>query len=212
MKTSVIVLFVSCFSFSLTASDDKFVEVMQKNIRLVYEAKSVEELTQAVNAFERIANSEKTRWEPFYYQAFGNIMLSNHEADKGKKDQFLDQALAILAKASSLKANDSEIVALEGFVLMMKLSVDPQSRGPVYAPRATATFEKAKVLNPGNPRALALLAQMQFGSAQFFGSSTAEACSTNSEALNKFDAYKPENPLSPQWGRAMVESMAEKCK
>jgi hypothetical protein len=77
---------------------------------------------------------------------------------------------------------------------------------------AFQSFGKAVALNPENPRALSLLAQMQYGTAQFFGSSTAEACGTLNKALEKFDTYKPANSLSPQWGRGMVAEMKQKCQ
>jgi hypothetical protein len=67
-------------------------------------------------------------------------------------------------------------------------------------------------LNPENPRALALMAQMQYGTAQFFGSPTTEACTTLSLALQKFDTFKSDNPLAPQWGRGMAEGLKEQCK
>jgi hypothetical protein len=67
-------------------------------------------------------------------------------------------------------------------------------------------------LNPENPRALALLAQMQFGTARFFGSSTIEACGTNTKALEKFEKFKSDNALAPQWGRGMAEEMRDECK
>ena len=86
---------------------------------------------------------------------------------------------------------------------MMRVTVDPATRGPQYSGLAMQTFGKASAINPENPRALALMAQMQYGTAKFFGSPTTEACSTLNAALEKFDSYKSENPLSPQWGREM---------
>ena len=45
-------------------------------------------------------------------------------------------------------------------------------------------------LNPENPRALALIAQTQYGTAQFLGSPTTEACATNASALEKVATFK----------------------
>ena len=69
------------------ANDGKFEEAMKKNIDAVYKAQSIDEYRQAINAFERIGASEKKRWEPQYYAAFGYIMLSMRETEKDKKDQ-----------------------------------------------------------------------------------------------------------------------------
>jgi hypothetical protein len=208
-------LFTAFFTISVTfsyANDTKFVEVMEKNIKAVYEASDMATFQQSVNAFERIAETEKTRWEPFYYIGFGYVMMANLETDLNKKDSYLDRALEAVEKGKAVNANESELVALEGFAYMLKITVDPQTRGMVYAPRATQTFEKAIGLNPENPRAIALMAQMQFGAAKFFNSSTTEACATNTKALATFTTYKSENPLAPVWGLHMAEGLRDACK
>jgi hypothetical protein len=194
------------------AADDKYTETMQKNITIVYTATAPAELQNAVNTLERIGAAEKSKWEPFYYASFGYVMMANKEKDGTKKDTYLDQASAALAKAQALRPNDSEIVAMEGFIQMIRINVDPATRGQQYSGLATQNFRKAISLNPDNPRALALLAQMQFGTAAFFGSSITEACTTNTQALEKFETTKPTDPLAPRWGKGMAESMKEKCK
>lgn len=214
MKTlslySLITLMMIAFAEKGLAAD-KYVEAMQKNIQTVYTSDSIPVLQQAVNAFERIGAAEKTKWEPYYYASFGYVMMSDNEKDAAKKDGYLDQAMTALNKAKEIVPNESEVVAMEGFIYMMQLAVDPASRGQRYSGLALQSFGKAVTLNPENPRALGLLAQMQFGMAQFFGSPTTEACGTNAKAKEKFDAFKSENPLAPQWGKGMVEKMIEKC-
>jgi hypothetical protein len=193
------------------ASDAKFVETMQKHIQTVYTSQSVEEIQGAVNAFDRIADAEKTKWEPFYYSAFGNVMMANKEKDGAKKDTYLDLALKGVESAKAIVPNESEVIALEGFIHMIRVTVDPASRGQQYSGMAFQSFGKAVAVNPENPRALALLAQMQYGMAQFFGSPTTEACATLTKSLEKFESYKSENPLAPQWGKKMAEGLKTKC-
>jgi hypothetical protein len=217
MKTlntiSVLLALAMLLSANLVlANDGQYLSTMQKNIQAVYQAQSVDELQTAVNAFERIGGAEKTKWEPLYYAAFGYIMISNKQTDAAKKDQFLDLAVMAIDKAKALAPAESEIIALEGFVLMMRLSVDPATRGAKYAAQATQSYQKALELNPENPRALGLLAQMQYGAAQFFGSSTTEACGTCRASLEKFETYKSENPLAPMWGKQMSEGLLQGCK
>jgi tetratricopeptide (TPR) repeat protein len=200
------------FISKATANDEKFIEAMQKNIKSVYEAQEITTLLQTVNSFERIAATEKNKWEPFYYIGFGYLMMANMETDGNKKDAYLDKALEAIEKGKVIIPSESELIALEGFAYMLKVTVDPQSRGMVFAPKAVQTFEKALALNPENPRALALLAQMQYGTAQFFGSAATDACTSNAKALEKFQTYKSENPLAPVWGLRMAESLKQACK
>jgi hypothetical protein len=216
MKTTLLFVLMSILllltSKPVSANDDKYLEVMKKNIDVIYTAQTIEELQQSVNSFERIALSEKSRWEPFYYAAFGYIMMANREKDGAKKDAFLDQAIAAIDKGKVIKADESELIALEGFAYMIRVTVDPAARGPQFAGLAMQTYGNALKLNPENPRALSLLSQMQYGTAQFFGSSTAEACGTLKVALEKFETYQSTNPLAPQWGKGMAESMKVNCQ
>jgi hypothetical protein len=214
MKTSLIILLLNLLGYSgaMRANDDTYAEAMNRRIQTLYSSHSIPTLQDAVNSLERIGLAEKTKWEPYYYAAFGYIMMADQERESHKKDAYLDQAAATIKKAAAIKVNDSEITALEGFVHMIRVTVDPASRGQQYSGLAIQTFGRAISLDPENPRALALLAQMRYGTAQFLGSSTLEACSTNEAALQKFAAFKSENPLAPRWGQSMVEGLRAKCK
>ena len=196
----------------LHANDDKYVEAMKKNIELLNDATSAEDFQSAVNAFERIAQKETDKWEPLYYAAYGTLITAIKEQDATKKDALLDKALASAQKAAGVKPNESEIVALIGFVHMIRVTVDPASRGQQYSGMAFQEFSKAVKLNPENPRALSLLSQMQYGTAKFFGSSTDEACATNTAAIAKFDTHTSEDPLAPTWGKDMTKQMETACK
>jgi tetratricopeptide (TPR) repeat protein len=216
MKTNnrpfAIALLVLGFLNSGFVIDGKYEQAMKKNIDAVYKAKSIDEYQQAINAFERIGATESEYWEPQYYSAFGYVMMFMLETENAKKDQMLDQALAAVKKAKDIAGEESEVVALEGFVHMMRVTVDPATRGPQYSGLAMEAFGKAVGLNPENPRALVLMAQMQYGTAQFFGSSTAEACENVKKALEKFDTFKSDNTLAPRWGKPMAESLKSQCK
>ena len=213
MKSIILLSAVLLFASTVFANDEKYISAMKNNIQSIYDAKSIEEFQQSINKFERIAAAEKQRWEPQYYIAFGYIMMANVESEgQAKRDAYLDQAMAAITRAMEINPNESEVIAMEGFTHMIRLTVDPQSRGQQYSALAFQSFQKAVNLNPENPRALALLAQMQYGTAQFFGSPTDEACGTMKKALEKFDNFTSENPLTPQWGRAMTDGLKAKCE
>src|SRR5687768_3191691 len=102
MKT-LKVIFLLCVSLSAFANNEKYVEVMKKNIEMVYKAATVEELQSAVNTLNRIGDAEKSKWEPYYYASFGNIMLATRENDGTKKDAYLDLAKVSLDKAITIQ-------------------------------------------------------------------------------------------------------------
>ena len=210
MKIQLLTMLIA-ITFIAKATDDKFTQVMAKNIELVYKANTPEELQNAVNAFDRIANAEKTKWEPLYYSAFGNLMMATREKDGAKKDKYLDLAIDALQKAKAIKQDESELFAMEGFVHMIRVTVDPATRGQQFSSKAFESYNKALVLNPENPRALALMAQMEFGTSQFFKGPITEACDTNNKALEKFSSQKPGNLLAPAWGKSMAEELKTRC-
>lgn len=212
MKT-INLFFLMIIAVTTWANDDKYYEQMGKQIQAVYMAKTTEEYQVAINALDRIANAEKTKWEPLYYSAFGNIMLATKEKESSKKDSYLDLALAAIEKGKPLAPAESELIAIEGFVHMIRLTVDPASRGQQYSGLAMQTFGKALGMNPNNPRAMSLMAQMQFGTAQFFGQAPTEACETARKAASVFETpVVSENPLAPRWGKEMNLEVLKNCK
>ena len=125
MKTSTFVLALLLSIQFVFASDGKYMEAMGKNIQGVYTAKTSADLQNSVNAFERIGAAEKTKWEPFYYAAFGNVLLATKETEASKKDGYLDLAITAIEKAKAIVPNESEVFALEGFIHTIRLTVDP---------------------------------------------------------------------------------------
>jgi hypothetical protein len=217
MKTyNIIPVLIAAFILMLAhvgfANDGKYEESMKKNIQAVYNAQTIAELQQSVNVFDRIGSVEKTKWEPPYYSAFGYLMMASREQDAAKKDAYLDLAMKAVEKAKAIAPQESEVITLEGFAYTIRVSVDPASRGAQTAPLAMQTLGKAAALNPENPRALVLLAEMQYGTANFFGSSTSEACATVTSALEKFNTFRSDNTLAPQWGKGMAERLKAKCQ
>ncbi|MEL7002590.1 MAG: hypothetical protein AAFN93_07620, partial [Bacteroidota bacterium] len=123
----------------------------------------------------------------------------------------LDLGLDKVKQGQKLAQQESELMALEGFIHMIRLSVDPASRGQQYSGLSMSAYGKALALNPNNPRASYLMAQMKIGTARFFGSDTTEACGELKSALGKFDTYNSDNVLSPQWGRRQAEAAIGQC-
>ncbi|HLZ17370.1 MAG TPA: hypothetical protein VKQ08_10035, partial [Cyclobacteriaceae bacterium] len=142
MKTAAII-FAMTLSVIMKANDEKYNEVMTKNIEAIYKAQTLDEMQNAVNVFDRIANAEKTKWEPLYYSAFGHVLMANKEIDAARKDNYLDLALSAIEKAKTIKPDDSEIIAMEGFIHMIRVTVDPSSRGQEFSSKAFEAYNKA---------------------------------------------------------------------
>lgn len=189
----------------------KYEEAMQKALDQLSKARETQAFANTAQSFERIAKMEQDKWLPQYYVAFCYIQAAFTHKVPATKDQYLDQAQAYLDTGLKVEDN-SELQALQGYLSMAKLTVDPMSRGQQLTPVIMQTLGKAIQMNPENPRAYYVMAQMQMGTARFFGKGEKEACEIVMTAHQKFETAENNDPLMPDWGANAVREMAENCK
>lgn len=211
MKTTLLSLLLLLAVGAAYADTTRYQKIMLETINELNEAESPDQYQEVINKFERIGAKETDQWEPLYYAGFGYVMLATRSDEAAKKDQYLDLAIERVKKGMELAPQESELAALEGFVHMIRVTVDPANRGQQYAPLSMQAYGKALALNPENPRALYLLGQMEFGTAKFFGSDTSAACEKMAAAVEKFKTYISDNPLAPAWGERSAVTAAERC-
>jgi len=217
MKTSIFTfaLMLTLISASL-AIDPAYEKAMLTQVENLNKAGTQEEYQSAANAFARIAEMNSEEWLPQYYAALAYTnMAINHPGKVSEKDALLAKANDHLTKASSLASSNSEIVALEGFIIMAKLSADPERRGQSLSPKVMQTYGKAIELDKNNPRPLMLMAQMEYGMAQFFGQGPEKACGLGRISLDLYKkeaANAKENNLYPTWGKEMAEQLTKRCR
>lgn len=212
MKKSMLLL-SGLLCFTMAFANGQFEKAMGKNIPAMFQAADAASLQNAINQLNRIGEAEKNRWEPHYYVAFGYIRMMDMAEGAEQKDGFLDQALASIEKAEAVDSDNSELVALRGYVHMMRVTIDPASRGMQFSGMAFNDFNKALKLNPENPRAHYLLGRMQYGTAQFMGGGDGGACESFQNAKRLFDAKGDEQTIAPSWGaKTNEEVIGQLCK
>jgi hypothetical protein len=210
MKRSILTL--SALAMVLVAlSQNKYVETMQGAVNELYQAQGPADFDPVINKLQRIGQAEKDKWEPHYYTALGFTFKSFRIQESTAKDALLDQGLSALKQASAVAANNAEILALEGFINMLKVSVDPATRGQTLTPKIMATFGQAIAADPANPRPLLFMAQMQIGTAKFFGTPIDEPCKMIQKSVTLFENYRPSSPLTPMWGQEMTKDYLGMC-
>lgn len=197
--------------------NEAYMKAMSNEITNLYRAGTLEELQKSANAFIRISSMNPTEWLPDYYVAWAYANMGfRSEGNAQEKDKHFLQAKKHIDKAAQLSPNNSEIVALQGYIIMGELSVDLGSRGQHLSPLAMQTLGKAINLNRTNPRAILMMAQMEYGMAQFFGQGPEKACGLMQSSLELFKkeaATADENSLSPRWGEAYAQELKkELCK
>lgn len=214
MKTLTTIFFLAfALVFQAFANDPAYENAMKKQLQSMKTIQTVEESQAVSNAFVRISEVKTEEWLPLYYAAYLNTIAAfRFEVNK---DQYFDQAMELAKKADKISPNNSEIVALQGFITMGKLSVDPMSRGQEMSGQAMQFFGKAISLDRENPRATTLMAQMELGMAQFFGQGPEKACGlarVGMELFGKEAAKINENYLLPTWGKDQAEQVVNSCK
>lgn len=211
MKTITITIALLSSTFCL-ASDPAYDKAMSQSLEQLGEAKSLDDFQNTANSFSRISNVATSDWLSKYYQVHCYVLMSFMEANKSKKDEYLDKGDLILAELLELQKGNSEVFAMQSFWFTARLSVDPATRGQEYMGLSAAAYKKALALNPTNPRALYLQLSNEVGMASFFGKDVSSYCDRILSLLTNWDKYNEVEKLYPSWGKGQVEGMAIRCE
>lgn len=214
MKKIGTLIILTSIALTALATDDPYTKAMKEGLQMLNEARGPQDFLAAANKFSRISDNEKDKWHPAYYASYAMTLVAAMEQDPSKKDANLDVAQDYLDRITNIEHNKSEALALQGFIYMIRIGVDPASRGQQYSGMSASSLQKAKSMDPENPRVMYLLAQLSYGTAQFFGSDTSEACNLNDQAIEKFRALEEtdnNDPFAPKWGKNMAEQFKGQC-
>jgi hypothetical protein len=196
----------------LLAQSEKYVTAMKKNIVELDSALTKNTMADLANNFERIATAEKTQWLPYYYAAYCQVMAAFTEQDKTKTDAIADKAEAFIKKAEELGGGEnSETCVIKSMIASAHMMVDPQSRWMQYGQASGANIEKAKKMDPTNPRPIYLEGQGKFYMPEAFGGGKAVAKPLFEKALSMFETYKPVADLNPVWGKLSTQYFLSQC-
>lgn len=203
-------LFVSAVTFAVKAQSPRYQEAMEKNVAILDKQSTPEELQQAANTFDRIAEAEKNQWLPYYYAAYCRVMEALGSKDPAAIDALADKALWNANKADSLSKNNSEVACIMSLIATSRINVDPMARGRKYGPVAAGYLEDAKKYNPENPRIYMLEGQSLYYTPEQFGGSKAKAKEKFELSLQKFSSFKPESNIAPHWGEEYTKGLVAK--
>lgn len=194
---------------ALMAQSEKYTTAMTDKVAAIDTLRNTQGLLDLSAAFERIGDAEKTQWLPYYYAALAQVNaaymmgMDNMKADK--VDPIADKAEALLSKAEAMKQDNSEIYVVKKMIATLRMTADPMNRYMTYGPLAQQALDKAKALDPNNPRIPLLEGEDKFFTPEQYGGSKNEAKKLFEEALVKYDAFKPATPLDPVWGKPTVQ-------
>ncbi len=213
MKKFVLLAAVICLASFTFAQSEKYTSAMKANIAQIDSVMQKNNAVELSNNFERIADAEKTQWLPYYYAAYTTIIQGFTEQDNSKKDAIADKAQQLIDKAEAISGKEnSETDVIKSMIATTHMMVDPQSRYMTYGPQSTEFIEKAKSLDPTNPRPVLLQAQNTFFTPEQFGGGKDVAKPLFDQATKLDTAFKPETELSPNWGKTSLEYFLSQYK
>lgn len=193
------------------AQSERYNKVMAEKIAAVDTVRTANGWRELANTFERIGDAEKTQWLPYYYAALAQVNTGYFSMNGANPtaggmaatlDPLADKAEAMLAKAKGLYNKEhSEIYVLEKMIASIRMMADPMTRWQTYGPKAAEALAKAKTMDPANPRVYYLEGQDKYYTPEQFGGSKTEAKKLFEEAVKRYEAFKPETALHPQWGK-----------
>lgn len=193
------------------AGEKDYIQKMQKNLKELNAVESAEGFLKIAERFEQIAKSEQNKWLPNYYVTYAYLNYVFSAEENVNFDIILDKAQAYLNKARDLSPANSEIEVIQGWLYQGRIQADPAVRGMEYSQKAAASFGKAKNLDAGNPRIYFLNGMNVLYTPEPFGGGRKAACPYFIEAKAKFDSFKPDSPIAPNWGKEYNSKQAEDC-
>lgn len=197
---------------SMAQQSDKYTGAMKKNLAALDSAfNSTASLLAVANNFERIAESEKTQWLPYYYAAFCQVNIGFIDQDKSKSDVVADKATALLDKADALNPGNSEISCVRSMIASCHMMVDPMNRYMQYGAESSKQLEMAKQQDPTNPRPYMLIGQNLKYTPEQFGGGCGTAVPVLETAVKKYETFKPATELHPDWGAERTKSLLAEC-
>jgi hypothetical protein len=209
MKTRILLIAMLACSVQIFAQQEKYLAFMKQNMTQLDTARTAAQFQQSANNFERIANAEKSEWQPAYYCAYALVMKAYYGAERKEIDGLMDKADAMLAMAESISPGNSEISTLKSMVLTARMQVD-DSRGMTLGPKATEILQVALKQQPANnPRAMVQMAQMKFYTPAAFGGGKDAGIEMLKKGIAAYDSFKPASDLDPNWGKQYAIRLLE---
>src|SRR6266540_6340381 len=141
MKKINLVLVAFFLTATVHAQSEKFASAMQPKVIAIDTTHNKDVFIDLANAFERIAEAEKTQWLPYYYAALanvnaGNMIMTGSDNMMGnnseKLDPFADKADQLLTKDEGLAKDNSEIYVVKKMIATLRMMGDVMNRYMTY--------------------------------------------------------------------------------
>lgn len=210
MKTTTTLILA--LALSLTAKANGFEKAMCEALSQMDSAQTTAQILETANTFGRIAGTAQAEWLPRYYATQCYIQMGfNSKLEAATRDEYLDLAQSFVDEAMKLKADLSEMYALQAMLHTARLVIDPMSRGQQMMAQSAKALAISLELNPNNPRATYLQLSNEIGQAKFFGKDVSVFCPRINGLYASWDELNKVPDLYPSWGKEDVAQLRKMC-
>ncbi len=205
---NLLVLFVLLLQLPLQAQSPNQAKVLESAVMQFNQANNPNSYKQLYLQFEQLYSVDKTNWLiPYYAGMTKSIMCL---LKMGDRDALANDALLWVARAKAIEVND-EIYCAESLAYTAKMSVNPALRWFTYEGKIKNTLSLAKKLNPSNPRAYILEANIQQKLPFIFGG----GCKSAKPLIQKAELFisnqNRANSIEPSWGIQSLVKLKKAC-
>ena len=209
---NLLTLTIMLFTAITLTSASEYENKMLKGIEMLQAANNVDASNAATNYFERLAQMYTQEWLPLYYAAYSSLKSGFQQESSETRDEYYKKGLAFIERAKGIRSNESEILTMEAYLKLMYISNDAMKRAVTQTSEAIELLEKAKALNPQNPRPWFVHGQNTLFTPAFFGGGEKNAQPLLEKSLALYKTHKQGNSMMPVWGKERCEKLLEQCK
>lgn len=138
-------------------------------------------------------------------------MINFQDSINDRKIKYIIIAQQQTEKGLKLKPEETELMVLKAMSYYAEMAVDPM-KGMTLLGEANALLDKAKSINPDNPRIYLEEAEAIHGMPVEFGGGIEKAKPLLLNASEKFSKFVPADPLSPDWGEDRCEMLLDETE
>jgi len=208
MRSYLFILFFSICLLKAQAQVNNTNKTLEIAVMQFNQANKNTDYQELYLQFEQLYAVNKTNWLiPYYAGMTRSIMCL---LKMGDKDALANDALLWVGRAKSIMAND-EVYCAESLAYTAKMSVNPLLRWLTFEGKIEKALSYAKKLNPNNPRAYVLEANIQQKIPFIFGG----GCNSVKPLIQKaelcFNAQAKSNSVQPSWGFQSLVQLKKAC-
>ena len=212
MKSTIRLMMAALMLFAISAGQAQTLEqTLTKAFERFDTARNVGEMMAASSQFDLAASKWSNEYAANYYAAYSKAIISFLEPDKKRKDLLIDEANKYLDKVKAIDDKRDETYVLEALLINARIAVDGASRGMKYGGDFSKALEKAKSINPDNPRIYYLKANSLFYTPAAFGGGKKKAKEYYEKAKPLFAKEDKSSVLKPYWGANRNEDYLKQC-